>query len=202
MGGLELARVESAEERSDRLREAEVEELHARPGEHHVAGLQVAVNDPLAVRLVQGIGDLDAAAQRLVERQGTVPETLLKRFALEQLHHQEIRLVLAADIEERADVRVRQPGDRPRLLLEPLAGFGRRGPMRGQDLDRDRAIEAGVACLVDLTHAPRSERREDLVRPEALTGGQAHGFRRRCAILPAGQPARAMIHQEVRAWPS
>ena len=187
-GGLELARVDSAEERSDRLRQAEVEELHARLRQHHVAGLQVAVNDPLAVRLVQGIGDLDAAAQRLVERQGTLPETILERFALEQLHHQEVRLVLATDVEERADVRVREPGDRPRLPLESLACFGRRGPVRGQDLHRDRAIEAGVARLVDLAHAARSERREDLVRPEARTGGQAHGFRRRCAILPARQP--------------
>ena len=54
LGGLELARVGSADERRDRLRQAEVEELHARPRQHHVAGLQVAVNDPLAVRLRPG----------------------------------------------------------------------------------------------------------------------------------------------------
>ena len=174
--GLELAPAGSADERGDHLGQAEVEELHARPRQHHVAGLQVAVNDPLAVRRVQGTGDLDAAAQRLVERQGTSSETILERFTLEQLHHQEVVLALATDVEERADVRVREPGDRPRLLLESLAGFGRRGPMQGQDLDRDGPIEAGVARLVDLAHSARPERREDLVRPEARTGEEAHGL--------------------------
>ena len=54
---------------ADRFREPEVEELHARPREHHVAGLQVAMDDPLPVRRVQGVGDLRADSQRLIERE-------------------------------------------------------------------------------------------------------------------------------------
>ena len=46
----------------------------------------------------------------------------------------------------------------------------------GQDLDGDRAIEAGVAGLVDLAHAAGADRGLDFVRPEAHTGGHGHGW--------------------------
>ena len=42
------------------LRQPEVEQLHARLRQHHVARLQIAVHDALPVRLVERVGDLDA----------------------------------------------------------------------------------------------------------------------------------------------
>ena len=56
----------------ERLGEAEVEELDARLRQHDVAGLEVAVDDPLPVRLVERVGDLDPVAQDLV-RSAAVP---------------------------------------------------------------------------------------------------------------------------------
>ena len=55
--------------RPDHLGESEVQELHSRLRQHHVAGLEIPVHYPLAVRLVERIGDLDAEAQDLLERQ-------------------------------------------------------------------------------------------------------------------------------------
>ena len=52
------------------LRQAEVEELRSRLRQHDVAGLEVAMDDARAVRLVERVGDLRADPQRLVERQG------------------------------------------------------------------------------------------------------------------------------------
>ncbi len=48
------------------LRQTEVEELDPALRQHHVAGLQVAMDDALPVRLVQRVGDLDAEAQELL----------------------------------------------------------------------------------------------------------------------------------------
>ena len=67
---------------------------------------------------------------------------------------------------------MRERGDRLRLALEPRA----RDPASAangwrQDLDRDVAVEPGVAGAIDLAHAARAERAEDLVRAEASRPG-------------------------------
>jgi len=43
-----------------------------------------------------------------------------------------------------------------------------------QNLDRDTAAQPRVGRFVDLAHAAHAERRHDLVRTEAIAGGQAH----------------------------
>ena len=157
-----------------RLGEAEVEQLHARLRDHDVAGLQIPVHDPLPVRLVERVGDLDAVAQRLIERQRALAEPVAERLALEVLHDEVLGLALAADVVERADVRMRELRDGLRLALEALARFGRRGHVRRQDLDGDRPLEPRVLRLVNLPHPARADRRDDLVGTEAGTRCEAH----------------------------
>ena len=57
------------------------------------------------------------------------------------------------------------------LALKPREPLGVGGERLGQDLDRDVAIQLRVACAVDLAHAARAERGQDLVRAEACAGG-------------------------------
>ena len=130
------------------------------------------MDDPLPVRLVQRVGDLDAEAQRLRERQRALAEAIRERLALEELHDEVLRAVLVADVVKGADVRMRELRDRLRLALEPLADFGRGREMLRQNLDRDRALEPRVLRLVDLAHPSGADRREDLVGTETRTCGQ------------------------------
>ena len=108
------------------------------------------MRDALPVRLVQRIRDLDGHLQRLIERQRALLESLGERVALQVLHNQEVEPVLTPDVMERANVRVVQAGDGLRLALEPLLQVGVRGDVLRQYLDGDRAVQAGVAGLVDL----------------------------------------------------
>ena len=55
-----------------RLGQTEIEQLRSRFGDHDVAGLQVAMNDPGAMSLVQRLADLNAIAQHLIDRQRTL----------------------------------------------------------------------------------------------------------------------------------
>ena len=59
----------------------------------------------------------------LVERQRALLQAIGERLPLEQLHHEEVRVALVADVEERADVRVVERRDRLRLALEALAAL-------------------------------------------------------------------------------
>jgi hypothetical protein len=154
--------------------EAEVEEL--RPGlrEHHVAGLEVAVHDALLVRGGEGLRDLRPELHHLVERQRALLQAIREDLALEQLHHQEVRVGLVADVEERADVGVVEGGDRLGLALEALAALLVLGEGGGEDLDSDAAVEAGVLPPPDLAHSAGADGRRQLVGPEPRSGLDWH----------------------------
>jgi len=63
-------------------------------------------------------------------------------------------------------------GDGLGFSFEPITEVRVIGKTRRQNLDRDRAIEAGIARRVDFTHAPGTEGGEDFVRTEARAGSE------------------------------
>jgi hypothetical protein len=82
------------------------------------------------------------------------------------LEHEKVHAVLVPDIVQGADVRMAQLRDRFGFAVESRAEGFVPGQIRGQDLDGHRALEAGVAGLVDLAHAALAQRRDDLVRTQ------------------------------------
>ena len=62
-----------------------------------------------------------AHVKRLVERQSPGRESRGQRVAFEVLHDEKVDLVMTSDVIERADVRVRERGNRPRFAGEPGA---------------------------------------------------------------------------------
>jgi hypothetical protein len=111
------------------LREAEVQQLHTRAGQHDVGWLQVAMHDSLAVGRDQCVGNIDGVGERLFHRKWPACDSRRQRLAIEQLHDQ-IRHVRSgdlgnADVVHGADAWMRQPGDRACLAFEPLAAAWR-----------------------------------------------------------------------------
>lgn len=58
--------------------------------------------------------------KRLLHRQGTAPDAVAERLAVHELHHQEEAPLVLADVVQRADVRVGEPGQRARLAGERI----------------------------------------------------------------------------------
>ena len=79
------------------------------------------MNDACAVGFLEGQGNLMRDRQRLAERHCTAAEPRGERLALEPLEDQERRPVVITNIEERADVRVRELRERTRFAIEPRA---------------------------------------------------------------------------------
>ncbi len=98
------------------------------------------MHDPLPVRLIQRIRDLDGDLERLIERQRALFQPLGQRLPFEILHDEEVDAVLAANVEDRADVGVRQRRDRLGLALEPLFQIRVGGDVLGEHLDGDGAV--------------------------------------------------------------
>jgi len=76
------------------------------------------VDDALPVGGRQGVGHLDRAPERLVDRQRPASQPIGERLPLDVLHHEEGQAFLVANVVERADVRVIQSGDRLGFAVE------------------------------------------------------------------------------------
>ena len=145
-----------------RFREAEIQNLDSGFRDHDVAGLQIAVDDALFVRLRERSQNLRGIEERSCNRKGSAFEPGGDGFALDQLHDQVVR----ADIEERADVGVVQRRDRARLALKTGAELLARG------LDGHGAAQSSVNGPKNLPHAALSELALDTVRSQAGAHGQ------------------------------
>src|SRR5450631_3063778 len=163
------------------------------------------MDDPGAVGFLEGIADLYAALQHLLQRQRTFLQPVVKALALHELHHQIRGSVLCAHVVEHADVRMIQRRNDPGFALEPLLRLGIVRKMGGKNLDRYRPVQASVARAINLAHAARPERRFNFIRTESGARGKSHS----CAQLydmaaarllcGAGAPAREYRRQKTSA---
>ena len=81
---------------------------------------------------------------------------------------------MAADVMQRADVRVVQAGDGLRLALEPLLQIRVGGECLGQHLERHVPVERGIAGAVDLAHSALAYLGGDRIRAECGAEAQGH----------------------------
>ena len=109
------------------------------------------------MRVVEGAGDVSRVCKRLVERQPPFRQSSGQRVAFEAFHDEEIDIVMASDVVEGADVRVRERGNGLRFSRKPHAHLRIECDSCRQDFDCHQAIEAGVRGTEDLTHASGAE---------------------------------------------
>ena len=124
------------------------------------------MHDALAMGLFQSVRDLDPVAERFLEWQGALLQSVGEGLPFEVLHHQEVHALLSSDVVKRADVRMVQTGDRARFTLEALSHGDVVGEMGRQHFDGDRPIEPRVLGAINLAHPAGSNRGEDLVGAE------------------------------------
>ena len=157
-----------------RLRQPEVEHLHAIPRQHDVLRLDVAMGDSGAMRAVERVGDLGGELERLIERERALLDAGGQRLALQVLHHHVAGAILIADVVECADVRMIQRCDGAGFAFEAGAQILALGDVFRQDLDGDGAVEPRVAGLVHFAHSSSADRGEDFVGAEFFAGGERH----------------------------
>ncbi len=179
-------------------RDAEVQDLGlARGQEHDVGGLDVAVNDPLPMRVVQPFRHALHDAERLAPRHGAGRgHDRGERLAVQVLegHEQRARFRIATDVVHDHDVRVGQArGDlglreEPSLELFPLVGGDGEGEPDG--LEGDGPPEDRVQGLVHDAHHSAADLAANVV---AADGG------RRSKLLEQHRPNRPRPSADGRA---
>ena len=145
----------------DRAGDPEVGELDdVGVGDEQVAGLDVAVHDAVAMRVVEAAAGLGDDLDRLLDVEvAAVAQQLGARVAGDVLHHDEVLVValVEAEVEHLNDVRVHEPGSGERLAAEARDERRVVGEVLGQQLQRDVALEALVEGEVHGRHAADAE---------------------------------------------
>ena len=150
-------------------RDAEVQHLdRAGRGNRDVRGLQIAMNDPLAVRGLERRGDAGGAPKRVAHRHRSPKEALLQRLSFDQLKNQEWRALSLDDIEEGADVGMVDLRDQARFAFEAREAVRIVGEGCGENLDGDIPAQACIARAIHLAHGAVTNQTDNLIRPEPV----------------------------------
>ncbi len=146
------------------VREPEVQDLGpAARSDHDVAGLEIAMDDPLLVRGLERLGDPGRDRARAALGQRPRAQELRERLPRHQLEHQEVDAVLAVEIEQGRDVGMEEPRQRARLEPEPPAQPLVAQRVVADHLEGDLALEAGIDGAVHLAHPTFPEAFDDLI---------------------------------------
>jgi hypothetical protein len=122
------------------------------------ARLEVAMHNALAVRLVERVGNFDADLQQLFGGQWPSADPVGEGFALDVFHHQEVNSVLVADVVQDADIGMIECRDGAGLALETRLQFNVAAERRRQYFDGNDALQADIACAINLAHTARAQR--------------------------------------------
>ena len=170
-----IASAFDAGRRFDGFREPEVEHLHrAVVADLDVGRLQIAMDDAQLVRGFQGLRDLLRDRQRVGQRDGPMRDALRERLPLDQFEHQRMRGAAVFEPIDRGDARMIERGEHLRFPAKSRQPVGIGDDGGRQNLQRDVAIEPGVASAIHLAHAAGAEKTNDVVGTEAGAGGQCH----------------------------
>ena len=133
-------------------------ELDARAHEHHVVGLEVAVDDAEPVRLGQRAATVGDDAER--EPLGQLAEPLERAVhaaARDQLEHEVVDAAVLVEVDVVRDVRAADLREHARLLAEAIQQALVGGDLGLEQLDRDIGAAGLVGRLPHLAHRAGAE---------------------------------------------
>ena len=189
LGGSHRSRVDVSFPRLQprQLRHAEVEDLDPAVGHHDVGRLQVPVDDASFVRGGQRVCRLNRVVQRIFQAEPLAADQLIEGLPGDELHRNEVDPVFGGDVVDGDDAGVVQRRRGLGFTGETAPPLGVADRLGAQGLDRHKAVQMGVARLVDNAHPSPANPGEDLVVRKSWTyhgeGWSIHAsFRRRARL--------------------
>ena len=156
--------------------DSEVQHFHASgASDKDVLGFEIAMDDPAGMCGSDAVGDFHHQLECLNRTEMFPAESGTESLSFEELGHRVVDAVLAADVEDRQDVRMGKRRDRARLAPESLERGLVSGEMRRKNLDRDVAIQPRVLGPINLPHAADRDEVENRVRAEGFPRSEQTG---------------------------
>ena len=157
--------------------ESKIENLGQTFGaDHHIAGLQIAVNHAAFVSFLQRLSDLRGQHDQLFFGPGFAGAFLGQRFSREIFHYQEVGAVLGDEFVNGGDAGMIQFGEDQRFGAKTFARVVIAQRPRREKFQRHVAIEMLVMRAVHHAHATRPDHLQDaIVRNRAADDGRGIG---------------------------
>ncbi len=130
------------------------------------------MDDAQFMRGFEGLRNLLRERHRVGKRDRAMPDAIGKRRALDQFEHERMRRAAVFKAIDGGDVWMAERGEHLRFSPKSRQPVGIGSERVGQDLQRDVAIELGVASAIHLPHAASAHGIYDFVGTEAGTRGQ------------------------------
>ncbi len=89
-------------------------------GDENIGRFDITMDDAFGVRCIQGIGNFNRNRKQRFQLHGTVPDQVLQRSAVQELHRDKWLPFVLTDLVNGANIRVIQRGGGLRLALEAL----------------------------------------------------------------------------------
>src|SRR5579883_2903075 len=132
-------------------------------GDEYVAGLQVAMDDPLGVRRVKGICQLKSEFHDLILRKRSGSQQVHQSAAVQELHREEGTPLIVANVIDSANGRMIQKGSGTCFTSEALQSNRVLCEVFGKELQGDAAAKAHVLGLIDDTHPTAAQLLENTI---------------------------------------
>jgi hypothetical protein len=132
------------------------------------------MDDALLVRGLERAHDLPRHVDRFLERDCVLRDPIGQRRALDELEDQRAysaRPFLPLQPVDLRNVRMVQRREDLSLALESREPVGVVGERRGENFQRDVAVERRIPRAIDLAHAACAEDADDLIDADARAGG-------------------------------
>ena len=127
------------------------------------------MDDALGVRDAQRVGELDADVEHLGDLHRPAGHALAERLAAQQLHHDERRRLVHADVVDGADAGMAQGAGRAGFEPESIERLLILDGVGGQDLQRHLPAQPFVLGQIHDAHPARAERPENPIVREGLS---------------------------------
>ena len=132
------------------------------------------MDDSESVRGFDGFRDLARDVESFIERNGTLRDPLGKRQTFDELENQRGRITTVFEPVDLRDVRMVQRREHFGFSLKPRKPLRIPDERRGQNFQRDVAVELRVASAIDLARPTHTNGRNDFVRSEARASNECH----------------------------
>src|SRR5262249_19263477 len=123
----------------------------------NILRLDIAVNYAVLVCVLQRCADLWQEVEDVTVRDRLLSDHSPEAKSGHVFHDEIVQIARLAAVEDANDVRVRQPGQRPRLVEEAPLRIRVVSEIRTNDLDGYFAIEERLSALVNDSHSTLSQ---------------------------------------------